>query len=168
MPNMVDWKVLETTIDPHGSFTHQINWVPPTASRFIVQYVSVDDPLHLLPNYVKPYYEAWRVEDGKVVYDMKSADKYDDSFTNCLDGFICKSVAEDNREKIIAAGVDGTYVEYDCLVYWIDEEDAADVKNWKTGDIERITMAGKLKASWNPPSHLGEETTRVFRAVFTV
>lgn len=168
MSNMLEWKELKTSIDPHGSFTHQINWLPPAASGFIVQYVSVDDPLHLLPNYANPYYEAWHVKNGKVVYDMKDADEYDDSFSNCADGFFCKTVADGNREKMIKACVDSTHIEYNCIVYWINEEDADDIKKWKTGEEKGISMAGKLKASWHSPLHLGQGKTRVFRANFVI
>ena len=40
---IIDWKVVYEDVNPLGSFTCQIVWLPPAGVGFIVQHVSVDD-----------------------------------------------------------------------------------------------------------------------------
>lgn len=168
----VDWLVREeqSFVDERGSFTHQIKWVPPKGSSgYIVQYVSVDDPLCLIKeSYDKPYYEAWRVENGIVIYDFNTDTYYDDSFSNCYDGLLKGDIAENNLKKMKAHNVVRTHIAYNCMVYWTDVNTTAakEIDSWKRGIEIDICMAGKLKASYEKPSGLGEGKERIFRADF--
>ena len=167
---MVSWIEVLSKVNPLGTFTHQIKWVPPTTSGFIVQYVNVEDPFQLLSGYGQPYYEVWRVENGKITNDAPRPEEYDDSFSNCWDDEwpgtqIAIETAERQMER---AGTDHSYVAYHCRVFWIQAgtDGAAEIENWKTGEEQGIRMAGKLKASYTAPADIGEGRVREFRADF--
>ena len=172
----VSWKEIKTDIDPRGLYTHQIKWIPPKSSGFIVQRVEVEDPAHLLSGYEKPYYEAWRVEDGTVLDsdgESVSESKYDDSFTNCHDGdWPENEIAIETAERQMKSlGIDHTNVAYYCRVYWVEggSETAEEVNLWPPGEKIGIIMAGKLKASYVEPKGIGEGVDRdTFRAIFVV
>ena len=161
---MISWNVVKNDINPKGLYTHHINWNPPKGSGFIVQRVEVDDPVGLISGYERPYYEAWRVEDG-IVLD-EGLEGTDDSFSNCCDGIF--DVTEDVQDKMKENCVDHTYVAYNCLVYWAedDSEAAAEISKWKRANEIQIIMAGKLRASYTDPVGLEKGVERLFKAEF--
>ena len=166
----IDWKVVYEDVNPLGSFTCQVVWLPPAGNGFIVQYVSVDDPLRLLPNYDCPYFEAWKVQNGKVIHEGRGSDEYDDSFSNCADGFNRLNVGEKNADKIKAAGLQYSHVTFNCKVFWVEEDSEPydTVSNWKRANEIGITMAGALRASYDAPSGLDKGMERLFVANFDV
>jgi len=165
---IIDWKVVYEDVNPLGSFTCQIVWLPPAGNGFIVQYVSVDDPTHLLRNYKKPYYEAWKVQDGKVIHEGSGTDEYDDSFTNCSDGLTRSGEALNSAEKIKAAGLQYSHVAFNCKVFWVEADSEAynSVNSWKPGKEIGITMAGTLRASYDAISGSDNGIDRLFIANF--
>lgn len=170
----LSYKVIESEINDQGAYTHQIKWVIPIEfdkSGYIVQRVEIEDPCKLLPNYVKPYFEAWRIIDGKIYYDDNSPIEHDDSFSNCCDDMktiFCEIAIENTQRKMRENEVNSTYVLYKCIVYWVDDADdcASKIHEWKKGNENNITMAGNLKASYEKPGELVKCFDRVFRAEF--
>ena len=165
---IIDWKVVYEDVNPLGSFTCQIVWLPPAGDGFIVQHVSVDDPMRLLPNYDRPYFEAWKVLDGEVIHEGCGSNKYDDSFTNCWDGMRRQSVGDNNADKIKEEGLRYSHVSFNCRVFWVERGSEAyeTVDSWKLGKEIGITMAGNLRASYDVPSGLDEGKGRLFTANF--
>lgn len=169
--NIIKWNIIEEIIDPRGSYTQKITWVPPVLSGYIVQRVEIDDPQKLLYGYVDTYYEAWKVVNGKVVYDDNGRILgYDDCFSNCYEGFLCDSVATDNHNILKDRGISNTYISYNCLVYWVDDNNQTsfEISKWTAGNQCGIVMAGELKASYIKPVGLNSGIKRTFRADFKV
>lgn len=170
---VLEWAVVKNMVDVNGSFTHQIKWNAPADSGFIVQYVEVIDPLKTIRNYTKPYYEAWKVENGTVIHEGNGDEQYDDSFTNEQNGsyLICKQFAIDavqnamKKEKVSTMSIS-----YNCKVFWVDKDDCAYsiINNWEKGDDCGITMAGQLRASYIAPGSIGEGISRIFKADFVL
>lgn len=168
---MIDWKTIDYDVNPLGSFTWSIKWILPKTSGFIVQRVEIDDPMNLLEgSYDRPYYEAWIVVDGVVIHEDEGPEYYDDSFSNCGDGFFMNIVAENNAKKIKTVGVQKTYVSYNCRVFWVESGTVAyrTVEQWKPADQIGIKMAGKLRASYDAAFELDEGKERKFTAEFCV
>ena len=167
---MITWSIIKNQIDNQGAFTQLIKWNPPNSSGYIVQYVRVEDPMQLLSGYNQPYYEAWRIEDGKVTYDYSSEEEYDDSFSNCYNGFsFAVEIAKENVEREMKSNnIKETYITYHCIVYFVQDGSlgANEINDWKRGEELGIQMAGKLKASYIAPNNLGLGTEREFKASF--
>jgi hypothetical protein len=128
--------------------------------------VEIDDPVNLLEgSYDRPYYEAWKVVDGVVIHEDEGPEYYDDSFSNCGDGFFMNTVAENNAKKIRTVGVQKTYVSYNCRVFWVESGTVAyrTVEQWKPADQIGIKMAGKLRASYDATIELDEGKERKFQ-----
>lgn len=165
---MVTWEVLKEEIDPKGNFSHQIIWCPPKSTGFIIQRVEVEDPYGLIPGYYGPYYEAWRVVDGAIIYDFDDDEEFDDGFSNCHHGDYPDTVIAKNttQRKLREAGVETGSFTYHCLVYWLEDKDADDVKTWRNVLNGGVGMAGLLKSSYDPPKNLGVGKVREFSATF--
>lgn len=162
-------------IDYRGAYTYQIKWILPInkyKNGFIVQRVEIEDPCNIISGYRKPFFEAWRVDDGVVNYDDESSIIYDDSFSNCADGFdsyFIDNAIEYTQNQMNKNGVSQTYIVYKCLVYWVNDENeiANEINDWKKGIQNEIIMAGNLKSSYNEPGILSvEDLQRVFRVDF--
>lgn len=168
--DMVDWIIKKSETDPQGTYTQQIVWVPPKGSGFIVQRVELSDPLKLLSGYSKPYYEAWKVEDGVVLHEGEGPVSYDDSFSNCWDGeSIGPQIAIDSTQrKLRDKNAEQGKIVYNCLVFWVPRGSLAfdEVAKWPRADKIGITMAGKLRASYDAPARIGVGKPRLFEAVF--
>lgn len=170
------WTVVKDERDFRGAYTYQIKWNPPVDSGYIVQKVDVEDPVQLLSGFTQPYYEAWKVDNGKVVYDASDPEDnddslyYDDSFSNCCNGWdhAVKIAIETARRKMEEKQIQCCYVKYHCRVFWIQDGTigADEIKRWKTGEEEGICMAGKLKASYNAPKDLCNGEKREFEVNF--
>ena len=167
---MISWTEIKNEHDPRGTYTHQIKWNPPASSGFIVQYVDVEDPCNILSGYTLPYYEAWRVDEGKVVNEVPGPNDYDDSFSNCWDGeWPATEIAIETAERQMKkAGTNDCFIAYHCVIFWIpaNTADYEEVNMWNTGEDAGIRMAGKLKASYVAPKNLTRGQRREFRADF--
>ena len=167
----VAWDVVYEQIDKEGRYTQQIKWIPPQESGFIVQYVEVEDSLSTINNYEKPYYEAWKVEDGTVIHEGSGPTEYDDSFSNDGNGEyqICIQFAKDAIQNAMKrTDVKSMSIFYNCCVYWVEigSETYKIIDQWKRGDESGITMARQLRASYDNPGGLVDGTPRTFRADF--
>lgn len=165
----INWKVIFDMNDEVGLFTHQIKWIPPENSGFIVQYVELDDPLHIIKNYEKPYYEAWKVEKGKVLHEGTGSDEYDDCFSNEGDYQITRQFAIDTVQTNMKKNkVAEAFISYNCLIYWVEEGSNAynEVGEWGKGYDIGISMARELRASYIRPKGLKEGRNRFYKATF--
>ncbi len=165
---LIRWEVVFDQMDSLGRYTHQIKWIPPQKSGYIVQYVELEDPIGLIRIYEKPYYEAWRVKDGKVIHEVKGPEKYDDSFSNENNGEfqINRQLAIDGTQNWMRkAKVTKTYVTYKCKVFWVDEgsDSYKNVNQWKRGVVR---MALNLRSSYEAPGVLCDGIDRVYTAPF--
>ena len=154
---MIKFSVTKDEHDQRGSFTHLVKWNPPARTGYILQYVEVIDPMHFLGNYEKPYYEAWKITDGKTVND-----DFDDCFSNDGRGFF-KDYAIDEVQRKLS---DATgFVEYRTKVYWIDAGDQAyyEIENWGSP----VSMASELPSSYKAPGALPTpDLERTYRVEF--
>ncbi len=169
--NDIRWEAMENDYcDPRGAFTHKIKWIVPCASGFIVQRVTLEDELNIVNNYTKPYYEAWEVIDGTIVKDGDGPEDYDDCFSLGGDGSfpMTREFAINGcQRKLRDASVIQTTITYNCEVYWIDNntESAREIKRWKRGCNDGISMADELRASFDAPSDLPEGKKRSYSVV---
>ena len=154
---MIGYDIVNSEIDERGSFFHQIKWIPPKESGFILQYVEVDDPNNLLPNYEKPYYEAWKVIDGKTEYE-----NYDDSFSNGGEPDFKEYTIPGVQKKLKD---DSNYIEFSAKVYWIGIDDPVykEIEQWN----HEVGMANELRSSYKAPKGtIHQVNSRRFRADF--
>ena len=117
---MIKIKVVKNDYDPNGTYTHQILWeLDKCISGFIVQRVEIEDPLHIIDNYECPYYEAWDVKDGNIIYDGKRISRsFDDEFSNEQGGIIRYSIQEHVQQLMTEKQCDESYIAYRCKVYF--------------------------------------------------
>lgn len=156
---MIKIKVVKNDYDPNGTYTHQILWeLDKCISGFIVQRVEIEDPLHIIDNYECPYYEAWDVKDGNIIYDGKRISRsFDDEFSNEQGGIIRYSIQEHVQQLMTEKQCDESYIAYRCKVYFAEEGSALYriVSAWETG---KVSMAGNmLRSSKNLGVNLGKE-----------
>ena len=153
---MVDYEVLKDEKSERGYYTRLIKWKPPIRSGYIVQYVEIIDPLHIIPNYERPYYEAWKVKDGKTQYAI-----YDDEFSNEEAGLLRDDAINQIQQKIDSAG----FIEYKTKSIWVDIENPVynQIAKWKSG----ISMARDLPSTYEPPENLMfEDEYEIYRVTF--
>ncbi len=132
-----------------GVFRHRIKWIPPKEDGFIVQYVELEDPLRIIHNYTKPYYEAWIVEKGKTKYE-----DYDDEFNNDGDGTFRLEMIDVVQERLKKTGEKNSVICYKCRVYWVPKGTPSydEVDKWEP---LKENMSADLPCSFDF-SYLGE------------
>ena len=139
MPESEFYKtVFEDNSRTDGVYRLAIKWNVPTISKgesgYVVQKITVTDTIKLIGNYSGPYYEAWKVSDGKNL-----PGDYDDHFQpGGYDDFWNALISDMTEGK---SGI----IQYDAEVYWISDKFPLhnQIAAWKE---EEVSMAGELPA----------------------
>lgn len=131
---MIGFDIVKSDYNPLGAFTRHIKWkTDKNRNGYIVQRVDIDDPLSILANYNKPFFEAWRVIDGYVSYDDGIDMGYDDEFSNDANGLFTEEAIENVQTKVKESGYTSYDIRIHTLVYWVDVTESAFqvVMKWK-------------------------------------
>ena len=95
---------------------------------YIVQHMRITNPFDFIGNLSEytEYFEAWLVKGGRIIFDSKHKEKFDDEWSP-----IPEYVILDFKDRILS--VQNPCVTYYASVYWIPAgtEEFKDIQNWK-------------------------------------